>query len=272
MDPIQILILFTVGLAAGFSAGLIGIGGGLFYVLVYSFFLSKLNIESEPEFVRMVIANSILSTFFAALAASYKQFKDKNFYLRPVLSIGLVGLISSVAITILISKTTFYNRDVFAVVFTIAMIPLIVKMLTKSKAGRKEINDFAINKFSLLGLVSGAGTALSGLGGAFITTPVLNGLFLIDLKKVVSISVGVIVIVAGGTSIFNLLTQTYSFNQPYFFGGIHLFLVLPTVVGVLLAAPYGVKCSKQLPPKTIRFLFLIFCVSVIIRNVFELLN
>jgi len=274
VDPIQIIILFGVGLVAGFSAGLIGIGGGLFYVLLYSFFLSKLNIEIEieSEFVRMVIANSILSTFFAALAASYKHYRDKNFYLKPVLLIGAVGLFSSIVITTIISKTSFYNRDVFAIVFTIAVIPLIVKMLTKLKDGNTKISEVAPIKFNLLGLFSGAGTALSGLGGSFITTPVLNGLFSIPIKKVVSISVGVIVIVAGGTSLFNLFTQNFSVDLPFTYGGINLNLVIPTVLGVLIAAPYGVKFSKRLSQKTIRILFLLFCFSIIIRNFIELLT
>lgn len=270
MDLIQILILFLVGLCAGFSAGLIGIGGGLFYVLVYSFFLGKLNIASEPEFVRMVIANSILSTFFAALAASIKQYRNGNFYPQPVLSIGLIGLASSIGITHLISLTSFYNKDVFAIVFTLAVLPLLFKMLTKIKAGKRQLSKVPWYQFSILGLFSGAGTALSGLGGAFITTPVLNGLFSIDIKKVVSISLGVIVIVAGGTSLFNVFTQSYTTDIPFSYGGIQLFIVAPTVFGVLLAAPYGVTISKKLPQKTIRILFLIFCISIILRNILEL--
>ena len=272
LDVQSILLLFTVGLAAGFVAGLIGIGGGLFYVIVYSFFLSKFNFESEQEFVRMVISNSILSTFFAALAASIKQYKTNFFFPKPVIAIGFAGLTTSILLTFIISKTSFYNKDVFAIVFTIAILPLIWKMMTKPVESNVDETSIPIWKYIAVGLVSGAGTALSGLGGSFVTTPFLNGLYKIDIRKVVSISIGVIVIVAGGTTIYSLLFQHYSTQIPYTFNGINFFMVMPVVIAVMIAAPFGVKVSRKTDPKSTRILFLVFCLSVIVRNVIELLQ
>lgn len=271
LDVESILLLFTVGLAAGFVAGLVGLGGGVFYVVVYSYFLSQFNIETEQEFVRMVISNSILSTFFASLSATIKQYKTKFFFPKPVLGVGIAGLLSSILLTYTISKTNFYNKELFAVFFTLAIIPLIWKMMMKPIETNVDINKIPIWKFICVGLVSGMGTALSGLGGSFVTMPFLNGLFKIDIRKVVSISIGIIVIVAGGTTIYSLLFQEYTTQLPYTYHGINFAMVLPVVIAVMIAAPFGVKISRKTDPKITRIVFLVFCLSVIVRNIFELL-
>ncbi len=266
MDIGFILFLLLIGVVAGFFAGLIGIGGGLFYVLVYSLALSKLEIASEEELVRMIITNSIFSTFFASLSASIKQYQSKNIFPRPVLLIGLVGLFSSIAFTALISEIPFYNRKVFAIVFTLAVVPLLIKMAMPIQEGKNKLTDIPNYKYLLTGLLSGSGTALSGLGGAFIITPILNGLFAIDIKKVISISSGVIVLVAGGTSLYNLLFTSWESQIQYSYGGIVLPMVVPVIIGVMISAPFGVKFSQRISPRIIKTLFLLFCIAVIIRN------
>lgn len=266
----SILLLVGIGLGAGFASGLIGIGGGLFYIIVYSFYLSKLGIDNEQEFVRMVIINSILSTFFAALAGSIKQYKTGDFHKKPVILIGLAGLFSSILLTIFIKNSTFYNKKIFAIVFTIAILPLIWKMITKPKNSKQNLLDLKPFHFLLVGFISGTGTGLSGLGGSFITTPLLNGFFKVEIKKVISVALGVIVIVAGGTTLFNLGYQTFDTNIPYTYKGIHLPMVLPVILSVMITAPLGVKASKKLPARVTRGLFLAFCGIIIIRNILEI--
>ena len=142
-------------------------------------------------------------------------------------------------------------------------------MLTKPVESDVDLNNLPLWKFIAVGLVSGAGTALSGLGGSFVTTPFLNGLYKIDIRKVVSISIGVIVIVAGGTTIYSLIFQDYTTTLPYTYNGINFFMVLPVVIAVMIAAPYGVKVSRKTDPKITRAVFLVFCLSIIIRNMIE---
>ena len=49
-------------------------------------------------------------------------------------------------------------------------------------------------------------------------------------------------------------------------------MVMPVVIAVMIAAPFGVKVSRKTDPKSTRILFLVFCLSVIVRNVIELLQ
>lgn len=272
MNGSDLLILLITGLIAGFSSGLIGVGGGIFYVVIYSIFLEKLGVTNEHEFVRMVIANSIFSTLFAALAASYKQIRLKNFYPKYVLLIGLPGALAAIGLTQLINRSEWYDKTTFSVVFTLAMLPLIGRMIMKSKKASLNPEKLSNPFYLVLGLFSGMATALSGLGGAFLMTPVLNGWRRVNIKKVVSIAVGVIVIVAFATSVFNLFTQDYqSINLDYTYGGINLGLSLPIIIGVLVAAPFGVTVSNKLSNRTIKLTFAAFCILVVIYNLRNIL-
>lgn len=267
---VELLLLLLVGLIAGFCSGLIGIGGGLFFIIVYQMVLQQYDFVSENDFVNMVIANSIFSTFFAGLASSIKQLKLGNFYWKPSLIIGIFGCLSSILLTIFVTEQTFYNKKGFAVVFSLVVIPLIYKMLKTPIHNTKSPNSIANKWLAFVGCLSGMGTALSGLGGSFIITPMLTSIWGVDIKKVMSVAVGAIMIVSGVTSLFNLLHQSYDSNLPNTLGGIHLAMVFPVITGVLVAAPLGVQVSKTINPKMIRILFLLFCFAIISRNCYQI--
>ncbi|MBX2845818.1 MAG: sulfite exporter TauE/SafE family protein [Saprospiraceae bacterium] len=268
----EVVLFFITGIVAGISAGLLGIGGGLFYILLFGLYLGKIDTIESHEVVRLVIANSIFATFFAALSASIKQWRLNNFFFRPVVIIGLVGLIASIGITFLLTKTSFYSRGVFAFVFTLALIPVIIKMIRGNDGKVSNHPDAVPNpKFLGLGFLSGSATALSGLGGGFVMVPILNGLFKIGIKQATSISIGVIVIVSGATSLYNLFfLGSATLDLQFIQGSIVLPMVLPVVLGVLTGAPLGVLWANRIPEKTIRIIFVIFCLLIILRNFKEM--
>ncbi len=264
----EIVILFLCGLISGFFAGLIGIGGGLFYIIIYTYFFQKLGVTDSDEFVRLIITNSIFSTLFAALAASIKQIRLNNFFPRYVLMIGIPAAVASIGITFLLGKTQVYTKQVFAIAFSIALIPLIWRMLLPYNPNTiKPLSKLPQPLYWLTGIISGAATALSGLGGSFVMTPLLNGGFRLDIKKIVSIAVGVIVIVALTTSVFNFFTQTFEDTKlKHTIGGLNFPLTLPVIAGVLLAAPFGVQMATKFDRKVLRYIFAAFCIAVIMHN------
>jgi uncharacterized membrane protein YfcA len=61
--------LCLIGLIGGFLAGLIGIGGGVLYILILPYLLIELNYPAA-EIVQFTIANSLVGTMFAALSGT----------------------------------------------------------------------------------------------------------------------------------------------------------------------------------------------------------
>lgn len=259
----------------GFLAGLLGIGGGIIYIFIFTEFIMRLygNIEfTESDMVKMVIANTIFTTTFASLSGLIKHYRMDNLDIKAILPIAIPASLASVCVTYLLSFIN-YSKAVFSILFIILLFPLIYRMLISKKEEKKFSKIYHIKKkyLILVGIFSGSMTALSGLGGGFAIVPFLNNLFNIKIHKVVSISLGVIFCVALSNTIFQLFFNNNINNISYTYGSINLLLSLPVITGVLLTAPLGVIASKKLSPYTIRMLFVSFCILLIVKTIYNLL-
>lgn len=265
----EVILLACTGLAGGILAGMLGIGGGMIYILVFSIFLRKLSATpiAGVDLVQLMIANSIFALVFAGIAGSIRQSTSKNFYWKPVLIIGIGGVVSSLSLKVIMQLTGFYSTTEFAIFFTILMIPVFIRMFMKHRNGDdKLVPQLKRTELLLTGMASGAISALSGLGGGFIMIPVLNGLLRVPIKQTISISLGVIAFVAIGYSIYNLFFTSYpQYAFQYSLGSIVFPMVLPVVAGVMAGAPLGVKWSHKLPPGLLKILFALFCIAVVVK-------
>lgn len=275
IDPIHIAFLVLSGFAGGFIAGLLGIGGGIIYILIFSVFLKRLSAQSieSTDMVQLMISNSLFAIFFAGLSGSYRQWKSHNFYFKPVLVIGLSGIVSAIGIKEILTGMHIYSTHDFAIFFTLLMIPLLFRMFAqKQKEGKTDPEKLSTWKMIITGLISGVASALSGLGGGFILIPILNGFFRIPMKKTVSVSLGIIAVVALGYSLFNLFFTSYpQYEFPFTSGAIVLPMVLPVVAGVLIGTPIGVKVSHKLPALALKVLFAVFTIVVISKLLIDFL-
>jgi len=276
IDPINIALLLLSGFAGGFIAGLLGIGGGMVYILIFSIFLKRLSTHSieSTDMVLLMISNSLFAIFFAGLSGSYRQWKSHNFYIKPVITIGLSGIVSSITTKEVLISTHIYSTHYFALYFTLLMVPLLFRMFTQNqKEGNTDPEKISTWKMIITGLISGTSSALSGLGGGFILIPILNGVFRIPIKKTISISLGIITIVALGFSLYNIFFTSYpaQYDFPFTLGTIVLPMVLPVVLGVIIGTPIGVKVSHKLPALALKILFVLFAIIVISKILIEFL-
>jgi uncharacterized membrane protein YfcA len=63
----ELLLMLIVGGAGGFLAGLLGIGGGLIYVVVLSYYFNQFVLD-DVEIVKYVVSNSIFAAFLPVSA------------------------------------------------------------------------------------------------------------------------------------------------------------------------------------------------------------
>lgn len=270
-EVVAVLLLFAAGVFGGIITGMLGIGGGIIYVLIFSNHFAEFDLASDVE-VKLIIAHSVFSIAFAGLAGSIKLIRIQFFFFRQVITIGLAGLVATILVTYWLAQSDFYSKEVFTMVFSLFIIPVLIKMLFyKSKKGTDQLPPSSA-RLVITGLISGSAMSLSGLGGGFVIVPALNGIMNIPVRKTVSISIGVISLVALGLSVFNLLAFDYSFTQiPWMVGAISLATVLPVLAGVLIGGPLGVKISHRVPTRLTKLLFVSFCVLVILMSIMKML-
>ena len=268
VDP-EVLLLLASGVAGGFVAGLLGVGGGVVYVAIFTSYLKgKLPVELWGDaLVKYTIANAVFSLTFAGLTASLSHMVRRTFYLAPVLLLGIGGCIGAVGTTMLLSSVN-YSSKAFAVVFSILLLPIIARMIFSKDSLLPESESR--NALFPTGVVAGVVMAVSGLGGGVVMVPVLASLFKMPIKKAISISLGALALTGLGLSVFNIfISHLPETGIGVNLGPVILPMVLPVVVGVLVGSPLGVAASRKLHSRVLRILFVAACLAVMTKLFIE---
>lgn len=268
MSFLTIVLLFFVGCVGGWFSGLLGIGGGVIYVVVFNYILNKISaIQDSHIQVQLILLNSIFAIFFAALSGCIKQYKSNNFFLKEVLLAGIPAVVFSLGFTYFIHQWKGYNKESFLLVFTFALVPLILKFFSK----KKDITTKAISPklYSIGGSISGTVTAFTGLGGGVVLNPFLHGIFNLELKKTLSIALGNMLLSTFFITLYHIISNDFkTIEVSGMFHGIYFPMVLPVALGNMLFSPLGVATAQRLEDRQIKWIFIVFTSIIIFHNLY----
>lgn len=268
----ELLLLFLMGLAGGFLAGLIGIGGGVMYILILPYLLVDMGFPQE-EIVQYTIANSLVGTLFAALSGNLALIKRNEFYWKEVVLIGVFGTAFSMALLYFLVNTTAYQKTEFNLVVIGLMILIAIRTIMQSKRPTGGQYEKKMSPFSLglIGSSAGSVSALSGLGGGTVIIPLLNSGLNMSMHKAKAISLGAIFITSLSLSLFNLFETPMVDYQNQSTGYIVWPLALVISLGVIIGAPFGVHVARKLSNKLISYIFVLFVLVVIVDKFLQLI-
>lgn len=114
----SVLAAMAVGLAAGATAGLMGIGGGILFVPALAIFLDKTQIEAE--------ATSLLAIIPVAIVGAWRQAHYGNVRLADALWIGALSLAGVVAGAIV---SNALSQRTLEVVFGLMMLTVALRLV-----------------------------------------------------------------------------------------------------------------------------------------------
>lgn len=265
------LILFLSGLLGGFSAGLIGIGGGTIYIFAIPIVLDFLGIPPD-NFAAYIVANSLFAMFFASFSGNVVLIKNKQFYTKQVLLISIPAILCALIALIYYVNTPNYSRNIFNFIVIPIMVFMLVKTLvntnSKNPLDKKDVSS--PYKMVSIGTLGGTLSSLTGLGGGVIMIPLMTNLLKMDIKKAGAISLGVIGFSTLSMSVFNLFTNAPEVTIPYSMGYILFPVVLPMTAGVIIGSPLGVKAKERLSSKSISYIYALFLLIVIVKKITEI--
>jgi uncharacterized protein len=266
------IILLLTGLLGGFLAGLIGIGGGIIYVLVLPYLLLEMGL-SESEVVQYTIANSVVGTMFAGLAGNIAHLKRREFYWKPVLTAGLVGAFFSILALKFVVNTGWYQKEVFNPLIIVIAIFIIYRTLNQVFFKKTLLEEKEPRKgfWSFLGFLGGGISSLSGLGGGIIIIPILNSGLSMSMRKAKSISLGIIFFTSLAITISNLFQGAITDMDYSRQGLIIIPMAISLGIGVSIGSPIGVKVSSNFSNRLISFIFVLFLIVVIIDKSLQLI-
>jgi len=268
--------LLAFGLLAGILSGLLGIGGGVIYVLVLPPILISLGV-TDIEIVAFTVANSLFATIFTTISGNIKQVTEKNFYLKPILYTSIPGVIVSFFLLHFFVNTRYYSKEIFNVVFVLVVFYLMIKLLLRIQESfhgtSTPLNGTgSTSAFLFTGLAAGVVSPLTGLGGGLVVVPIFHSILNFPIKQANSISLGVIGITAVFSSIVNMIevpeSNVLSFHLGYIVFPIVFFLSIGGIVGAFL----GVELAKKLSPFVISVLFAAFLILVLSKKLMEIFS
>jgi len=271
MDHWLILLLFITGLLSGFYSGMIGSGGNVILIPVLDFVLFNAGLKDDI-LVKSIIAHSLMVTFFLGCIVAYRQYKAGNFFAKEVLLTSVVGIVTAIVATWLIRNGDWYNKEDFDIVFSFMLFLLILKLFTDKTSGLTGMYERSSAPLLLgIGGLTGVVTSLSGLGGGILLIPGFTDIMRMSLKKASSVSISVIAVLALPISLSYLAeVPNKAATLPFQVGLISFTVVVPTLLGVLISAPFGVKTAHRIHPRTIRIIFAIVVSSLLVKMIYTM--
>lgn len=263
-----ILALLAVGSAAGFIAGLFGVGGGTLIVPVVLWALQLQGIGGHPYAQHLAIGTSFAVMVFTTFSSMYAQHKKHAIDWATVRRMT-PGMIFGV---LLGAATAKYMPTLALQVFFIAFLTLIaLKTLRDSKPTPSRTLP-ALPGLTAVGTIFGAASSWVGIGGGSLSVPFL--LYCnFPAHRAIGTSSGLAWPIAIAGTIGYFANGLHIANLPEGAAG---FIYLPAVailsIATILFAPLGVKTAHKLPAQKLKIAFGIMLLLIAAKMTWNLIH
>ena len=258
IEPLLILELAALGLATGFLAGLLGIGGGMIMVPFISAMLGARGVAPGLA-VKMAIATSMATIIFTSMSsvrAHHKKGAVRWDIVRG-LAPGIVGgaMVASLGVFSLLKGAALYF--VFASFVAFSAVQM---FLNKKPAASRQLPGTAglLGTGGLIGFLSG----LVGAGGGFVSVPFMTWCNVaIHNAVATSAALGFPIALA---NVAGYIVAGHGLHDlpPHSFG----YLWLPALIVIascsVLMAPLGARAAHALPVSKLKRAFAVVLIAL----------
>lgn len=277
MAWMQLLILLGAGLAAGFVAGILGIGGGIIFTPVLLVYFQQLGLS--PVLVpKLTIGTSLVCTCIAALASTRHQVRRGAVARRMSLWVGGSSALAVALMTLLVTTQPWYDARAFQAVFA-GLLLIVALRMALAVGPRTNERDTALPKMTarqrgptLLGIGSAAGAVATaaGVGGGIVLVPAYHRLLLMPMHRAVGTSSATIVLVSLA-GIVSYAVLGWGAEVPATALGYVDARAFLLAVPAVFTARLGVWTAHRLPTRPLRLLFAGLAVFVALRMLYAAL-
>jgi uncharacterized protein len=268
MDPLHVLLLLGAGIAGGFLAGLVGVGGGVIFAPVLFFYYTAIGTEAALV-APLTLGSSLFCTLLAAASGAHSQLRSDNIQLRIAGVVGAFAAAAVVAMTFLVTTRPWYGPQVFQIVLGVVLLAVIWRMLTRRSKPQgpdwRERTRLSIGGLAASGVAAGAIASAAGVGGGIVMVPMFNELLKLPLKIAAATSMATIVLISAtgvvAYVVSGLGVQTPATALGYVDFGRAVWLAVPAIIGARL----GVYVALRADVAVIRYAFSALAAVIAVR-------
>ena len=251
LEPLLIFELALLGLATGFLAGLLGIGGGMIMVPFITVALTHRGVGDNLA-VKMAIATSMATILFTSISSVRAHHKRGNvrWDLVKGLSPGILlgGALASIAVFAVLQGAWLALFFAAFVSFSATQM-----FLDKKPAASRQVPGLAglFAAGEIIGFLSG----LVGAGGAFVSVPFMTWCN-VAIHNAVATSAALGFPIAMSNVVgYVIAGQQVPGLPPASFGYIWLPALAVVAAGSVLTAPLGARAAHALPVAVLKKVF-----------------
>lgn len=250
------------GIAVGWLAGLLGIGGGLIMVPILTWlFINELAISLSLA-MPMAIATSLSTIVFTGFSSARAHWKLGNLDSNIIFSSGIGVAIGAVLGAYIVTQI---DGEILAVLFSILVLLVALYMLF----GRIRHREVMPGAASLTGIGFGAGvlSAIMGIGGGAVLVPSLSW-FGVAIRKAIGCAsaCGMIIAIFG---VLSFVTSGWHYDKlpDLTMGYVYWPATLSIALTSVCFAPLGAKNGQKMDTSTLKKIFALFLVAVSVRMI-----
>jgi uncharacterized membrane protein YfcA len=258
MSTTLVAVFIAVGLAVGFLAGLVGIGGGVLMVPFLYFIYEGpgagwgWNVAPDVE-ATVSHATSLFVIVPTAIVGTIAYARSGAVAWRaaaPIAAASIIGGVVGARIAVLLPS------DLLKGAFGLFLIASAIQLVTaRTNTGERPARQ-SIWLTIPTGIAVGIFSALMGVGGGLVAIPLLLYVVGLPIQKVAATSLAVIVFAATAGTITYIVTGWDAPGLPAFsLGYVHAPAALPLMLGSVLAVRAGTRVNQRMNVRVLQRVF-----------------
>ncbi len=249
---IEILILFFIGIGVGTFGTLVGIGGGLIMIPLFTFVLPFL-FHSTPE----IIGTSLFGVFLNALSGTFAYIRQHRVYFKAAIPFAIATIPGAIIGGIV---SDHFTGPTFSLAYGIFILCVSIIMYWSSNNKRAislTFDETVFKKRRNLGIVLscfvGFISSIFGIGGGVIHVPTMIYALAFPPHMATATSHFVLAVSSCLGVISHISMQHIEWTPAISVG-----------VGAIIGAQIGAKASKKTKPRTI---VLLLCLALFVLGI-----
>lgn len=264
MGLLLLLALFGVGLAVGFTSGLVGIGGGVLIVPFLYFFYAHPGWSgaSLPVELHTVAAHATSLFIIVPTAAlgTWNYMRRGLVEWRAVIPIAITSLAAAI---VGVQLALILPSAAVRVVFGLFLIGTGSQLYIQPRAVEGRPLQLKAWIVGVTGVCVGVLSGLMGIGGGAVAAPLLIRLVRLNLKQAAATSLAIVGIAAVSGMVTYIASGWMNPDMPPgSIGYVHVLAGLPILAGSMLAVRLGTQVNQRMRPRALQITFAVFFVSM----------